>query len=149
MAIQKHRNGMNGTTKNIGASLASYLRGLEEIYHSEMTEEELALYLESLSRFPLAEVKEAGQKLMVSPIGGWSGIPKLPDFIRTIHEMREEDAERKKQNGGWQFYDSNCTHWGGIGWQTKQTARGNLAVVRCACGEEKLQQAKAMAAAKS
>lgn len=145
MAIQRHRNGTNGTTRNTAASLAGYLRGLEEIYHSEMTDEELAVYLESLSRFPLAEVKEAGQQLMVKPIGGWSGIPKLPDFIRKIHEIREDESERKRQRGGWDFSDSNCQHCGGIGWQTKQTARGNLAVERCVCGKELLEAAKAKA----
>ena len=90
--LAKRKTGTSALTKSTAEPLAFYLRGLEEIYRQETTEEELALYLESLSRFPLEEVKAAGEFLMVHPANDWYGLPKLPDFIRTIWAQREERA---------------------------------------------------------
>src|SRR5215471_3118419 len=101
-------NGKLAMRRNTAGSLLSYLQGLELIYHAEMSETELAVYLESLSRFPVCEVKAAADRLMLNPPGSWTGMPKLPDIIREIHIIREDEAERIQQQGGKSLADPHC-----------------------------------------
>lgn len=93
--------------------------------------------------FRLQEITDAFSQVQIEQPGGWTGFPKRPDVIVRMMRNREHRAEQHKNRGGWDFADENCTICGGIGWEKKQTARGNLAVVRCICGQKKLEAARA------
>jgi hypothetical protein len=131
--LARHSRGTIATTTSTVERLSGYLRGLEEIYHSEMGEEELAIYLESLRQFPLSEIKAAAARLMVQPPDGWTGMPKLPDFIRAIHELRSERAEQSRVNGTKELAFEHCEVCKGSGWEIVKTSMGNTAARRCRC----------------
>lgn len=92
---QQGSNGSTVMTKSMQESaenLASFLRSLEMVYRWEMPDEELEMWIHSLNCFPLAEVRQAVTELMKNPPDGWTGMPKLPDVVRTIWIDRERRA---------------------------------------------------------
>lgn len=54
------------------------------------------MWIHGLNCFPLAEVREAVDALILNPPDGWTGMPKLPDVIRQIAENREYKAEQAR-----------------------------------------------------
>lgn len=134
MALVSLSNAVNETMKNTPESLALYLRGMEEIYRSELTETEVRIYLDALKDYPMAEILGAGKQLMLQPIEGWTGIPKLPDYLRVLEARRIQRAEEISRTGGTSLASEDCSICNGTGWQLafvndKPTGR----VRRCEC----------------
>lgn len=96
-------------------------------------------------KFRLQEITDAFAQVQIEQPGGWTGFPKRPDVIVRMMRNRENKAEQFKNKGGWDFADDDCPICGGIGWESKQTPRGNFAVVRCVCGQRKLEAARSLA----
>ncbi len=142
MADLTHRsNGNNGSERERIASLAQFLEAMQQRYRTELGEAEYLDWLQTLKSYPLAEVIDAANELLLNPPAEWSGMPKLPDVIRQMFRERERKAEEHQRHGGWVLATYSCETCGGTGWvEGQKTEGGNRAVKRCQCSLNRLQE---------
>ena len=115
--------------------LLDYLSSLQVVYRQPLAEEEIVMWLESLSCFPLSEIKRAVDALVLHPPDGWSGLPKLPDVVRQIHAGREAASEQAKASNVERAPDPSCPRCSGTGWRPAIDNSTRLA--KCHCWAER------------
>lgn len=119
------------STHGSSKELLEYLQTLELVYRSELAEAETVMWLESLSCFPLQEVRAAVDALVLNPPEGWTGFPKLPDVIRQLYANRESAAEQKRIQNIERAPDPTCERCSGTGWRPAIDSPTRM--VKCHC----------------
>lgn len=125
-------------------NLLKHIMGLQKVYRTELDQGELHIWLSALKEIPLPEIAAATESLITHPpkyeldgeVQVWRGMPKLPDVIQKIVELREYKNSMLRANPP-KFPE--CKDCDSTGWlvvqQESKTRPGNMVEksIRCVC----------------
>jgi hypothetical protein len=84
------------------AEVGSYLETIQLVYRSKLPQQELVLWRETLKDYSYQEFNQAMTHLISNPpkyeledgsIQTWRGMPKLPDVVDVILDLRDKSAQ--------------------------------------------------------